>query len=199
MVKPLKGSSNILDRIRAKQARVQQFSGRTPSGIGHIKTDTPADKGRYLGACNRSSCLAPGANWYNWGSHAYYCESCADWLSSDHVNKRDARSQFGHDLCTEGKREDYLQRTVVNILPRFQEYAKQYSEIATGPALNIHTWIYESLQLTKSRSSEHSSDGSLYRYYDALAENEEVQKLYAAHQQKMTVATGVTDELQNPA
>ena len=42
------------------------------------KLDT---KGRYMGLCNRSACLAPGANWYNQGSLFFYCEDCANMLN----------------------------------------------------------------------------------------------------------------------
>lgn len=41
------------------------------------KEKFPEDKGQYLGSCNRSACLAPGANWYNRVMYAYYCKSCA--------------------------------------------------------------------------------------------------------------------------
>ena len=37
-----------------------------------------ADKGAKHGSCNRSSCQEAGANWYNHGSYAWYCESCKD-------------------------------------------------------------------------------------------------------------------------
>jgi hypothetical protein len=35
-------------------------------------------KGKYLGLCNRSACLAPGPTWWNTGSNAYYCGICAE-------------------------------------------------------------------------------------------------------------------------
>lgn len=44
-------------------------------------------KGQYLGACNRSACLAPGAAWYNRGSYAFYCAACARMLN--HANRHD--------------------------------------------------------------------------------------------------------------
>lgn len=43
------------------------------------KLDQPlkADKGQRGGSCNRRACQAPGANYYNRGSYAFYCQSCA--------------------------------------------------------------------------------------------------------------------------
>lgn len=36
-----------------------------------------AEVGVLGGLCNRKACRAPGATWYNSGSYAYYCPSCA--------------------------------------------------------------------------------------------------------------------------
>ena len=44
-------------------------------------------KGLYLGACNRSACLRPGASWYNRGSYAFYCTPCAHMLND--ANRHD--------------------------------------------------------------------------------------------------------------
>jgi len=58
-------------------------------------------KGKLNGICNLSSCTSGKiANWYNHGSYAYYCESCAKRLNSDPYNQKDAYRLFGHDLCT---------------------------------------------------------------------------------------------------
>jgi hypothetical protein len=65
------------------------------------------------GLCNRSACLKPGARWWNFGSHAYYCESCAYWLSEDVVNKRDAEETWG-----KGKRLCELQPTAESLPKR---------------------------------------------------------------------------------
>lgn len=35
------------------------------------------DKGHRLGSCNVTRCQQPGAFWYNKGTLAYYCTSCA--------------------------------------------------------------------------------------------------------------------------
>ena len=54
----------------------------------------PLDKGKLGGACNRAACLAPGANWWNTGSRAYYCERCANLINEDGCRR------YGQpDLC----------------------------------------------------------------------------------------------------
>jgi len=59
-------------------------------------------KGKINGICNMSSCqTGDKATWYNHGSYAYYCKSCAKRLNSDPYNQRDAYRLFGHDLCTD--------------------------------------------------------------------------------------------------
>lgn len=53
-----------------------------------------SSKGKYLGLCNRSACLKPGADWYNRGSLAYYCKACATLINVDGCR------QYGEpDLC----------------------------------------------------------------------------------------------------
>lgn len=60
-------------------------------------------KGVFNGVCNMSSCTSQKpATWYNHGSYAYYCKSCAMRLNIDEYNKRDAQRRFGHELCTDG-------------------------------------------------------------------------------------------------
>jgi len=98
MVKPLKTRLNIVQR---------RIAARNP-GKGNRAESKPLpdkglNKGYYLGACNRSACLAPGADWYNHGSLAYYCGNCAHDLSNDAFNKRETLFDWGHDLCTPGK------------------------------------------------------------------------------------------------
>lgn len=59
------------------------------------------DKGHKNGTCNMSSCnSADKATWYNHGSYAWYCPSCAKRLNADPYNKADALRLFGHELCT---------------------------------------------------------------------------------------------------
>ncbi len=65
----------------------------------------PRDKGQFMGACNMSACLKPGANWYNHGSLAYYCEGCAYRLNYDRFNRQESQRLWGTGalMCTEGK------------------------------------------------------------------------------------------------
>lgn len=39
--------------------------------------ENKADKGKKAGSCNVTRCQRPGAVWYNRGTYAYYCGSCA--------------------------------------------------------------------------------------------------------------------------
>ena len=62
-------------------------------------------KGTFNGVCNMSSCKTGNpATWYNHGSYAYYCKSCAMRLNADPYNARDAQRSFGHALCTPGEK-----------------------------------------------------------------------------------------------
>lgn len=90
-MKPLKPKPNILERLR-----------RTPSSSYQL-SPMPADKGEFLGSCNRSACLKAGADWFNHSTRRYYCEACAHWLNTDDFNRRDALRLWGHDLCTWGE------------------------------------------------------------------------------------------------
>lgn len=90
-MKPLNRKPNLFERIKQRQAD------------GRSKTKLPDDKGEYMGSCNRSACLKPGAFWYNHSTRKYYCEECAHWLNTDDFNRRDALKLYGHDLCTEGE------------------------------------------------------------------------------------------------
>lgn len=46
------------------------------------------NKGHEGGACNRSSCQAEPALFWNHGSRSWYCEDCAIDIGQDSVNKR---------------------------------------------------------------------------------------------------------------
>ena len=66
------------------------------------------NKGQFNGTCNLTACTTrQPATWYNHGSRAYYCPSCAKRLSEDPFNRVDAMRLFGHSLCTEGKKLDH--------------------------------------------------------------------------------------------
>jgi hypothetical protein len=63
-----------------------------------IKLEVSKLKGAKDGLCNRSSCLAPGADWYNHSTRKFYCHRCA--IDLNHYNRRDAMELWGHELCT---------------------------------------------------------------------------------------------------
>lgn len=79
-----------LVRTRKPQTR-NMYSGRYGAVPNYGNEDAPVkmpeDKGLYMGSCNRSDCLGPNAEWYNRGSHAFYCRACA-WMLND-ANKFD--------------------------------------------------------------------------------------------------------------
>jgi hypothetical protein len=47
------------------------------------------NKGQEGGACNRTLCQDEPADWYNHGSHAWYCARCRRDIEFDAFNKRD--------------------------------------------------------------------------------------------------------------
>ena len=53
------------------------------------------NKGHEGGACNRRSCQAEPADWYNHGSHSWYCSDCARDIGDDVVNVR----HWPHDFA----------------------------------------------------------------------------------------------------
>jgi hypothetical protein len=70
---------------------------------GDLPLDAPMkpNKGFEGGACNRQSCQAEPALYYNHGMHKWYCHDCAIDIGQDWVNKRswDLRwkPNCGHD------------------------------------------------------------------------------------------------------
>lgn len=69
---------------------------------GNLPRDAPckSNKGQEGGACNRQSCQAEPANWWNHGSHSWYCDDCAHDIGQDVVNLRewmaDWQPRLGH-------------------------------------------------------------------------------------------------------
>lgn len=63
-----------------------------------LQPSPPADKGELNGSCNRISCLAPGARWYNHATRLHYCANCAAMINQ--ANRNDALRLYGHLLCT---------------------------------------------------------------------------------------------------
>ena len=58
---------------------------------GDLSMDAPCkpNKGHEGGACNRQSCQAEPALWWNHGSLSWYCGDCARDIGEDAFNKRD--------------------------------------------------------------------------------------------------------------
>lgn len=56
---------------------------------GDLSLDAPEkpNKGHEGGACNRRSCQAEPALWWNHGSHSWYCGDCAKQIGEDPVNE----------------------------------------------------------------------------------------------------------------
>lgn len=46
------------------------------------------DKGKEGGSCNRSKCQDSPADYYNHGSHSWYCHGCSIAIGEDVVNAR---------------------------------------------------------------------------------------------------------------
>lgn len=174
MVKLAAPKQSILDHIKIKQGKtVKKIPKETPA---------PDNKGVYNGRCNRSACLKPGANFYNWGSHAYYCASCARMLSVDPVNRMDALNTFGHELCTEGRRDDYLEATVGNALDYFLRLAIVYEEKPVTIASTLEGWIFHVTCLDTDPYFGHNKN--IYRYREALATRSEVKDLFERFMKK---------------
>lgn len=59
--------------------------------FGDLPLDAPykPNKGHEGGACNRQSCQAEPALWWNHGSHSWYCGDCARDIGDDPVNRSD--------------------------------------------------------------------------------------------------------------
>lgn len=69
--------------------------------FGDYSGPDKANKGHEGGACNRSRCQVEPANFYNHGSHSWYCADCARDIGQDVVNLRDWnlrwKPECGHD------------------------------------------------------------------------------------------------------
>lgn len=70
---------------------------------GDLPLDAPLkpNKGKEGGACNRQSCQAEPALWFNHGMAKWYCGDCARDIGGDEFNRRhwnsDWRPRLGHD------------------------------------------------------------------------------------------------------
>jgi hypothetical protein len=75
----------------------QQFDrGQKLMAYGDLPLDAPLklNKGHEGGACNRRSCQAEPALWYNHGSYAWYCAECREDIEFDVVNYRGWRQRW---------------------------------------------------------------------------------------------------------
>lgn len=110
------------------------------------KEPLPADKGEYMGSCNRTACLAHPADWYNHWTRHYYCASCARKIND--ANHSDAMRQLGHELCTKGENpsqsptgmwkdtpptnEDYFFTHDHLQMAKAEEFAQSFGEYIAG-------------------------------------------------------------------
>ena len=54
-------------------------------------------KGEYQGECDRPACSNIKAEYFDYSTRKYYCESCAKIINME--NELYAHSMYGHDLC----------------------------------------------------------------------------------------------------
>lgn len=91
--------SSLTKSISSLELEYFLYNGRPTKAL--VSEDLTT-KGDYLGLCNRSACLRPKADWYNTGSRAYYCESCAGMINMDGCRR------YGHpDLCFKGRNREF--------------------------------------------------------------------------------------------
>lgn len=173
MVKALKVKMSILQRIKNKQSEINRINS---SALG--QPHKPKDKGFYLGSCNRSACLRPGAMWWNHGSHHYYCRNCAEMLNEDPVNKKYAKENFGHDLCTEGRRNVFYQERVWELLPAFKKNLEEYKKKPIDRVVPLNMWVHYVICHNVLSFEDIAPKGSVMHYRDAFENNQEVKKLY---------------------
>lgn len=99
--------------------------------FGDLSMDAPLkpNKGKEGGACNRQSCQAEPALFWNHGSHSWYCGDCARDIGEDVVNKRDWelrwRPKLGHAMFE--TREEIDAREAA--LPREEKRAVEYAPL----------------------------------------------------------------------
>jgi hypothetical protein len=81
--------TTLLRQTRPKaKATSFRYGGFTEDKVAAMgRYEEPAiksDKGEKAGSCNRRACQKPGAVFYNRGSYAYYCRSCADLINGEY-------------------------------------------------------------------------------------------------------------------
>ena len=87
---------------RTQRLTKQEIVTMSNNDFSAERSELP-NKGQKGGRCNLSACPCPDkpAYWYNHGSLAYYCATCAHMLNTDSFNRRDAMERYGHLLCTD--------------------------------------------------------------------------------------------------
>lgn len=87
-------------------------------------------KGIIGGDCNRTSCQAPGAFWFNHSTRAYYCEACAGILN--HANS-DYLTPDGELLCVSRLSVDETKRIVpFDHITHVRLWRERYSDLRWG-------------------------------------------------------------------
>lgn len=72
------------------------------------------DRGLFGGVCQRLSCLAPHAYWFNQSNYAHYCAKCAYEINEDDTHKQNAIRLFGGAMCIPAIRNDGGYRLLVS-------------------------------------------------------------------------------------
>lgn len=95
----IKGPNSIWSKIDITEAELGVGAAWESKKVLRLLPRSPVTtKGERGGLCNRTSCQAPGALWYNHSTQKYYCTGCAT-LINEH-NHADAMRMYGHALCT---------------------------------------------------------------------------------------------------
>jgi len=89
------GPKDVYQAIQATRAACRDKWGEVnPHDFFKTIPEVKKFKGQFSGLCNRSACLSPReVIWYNWGSHAFYCEDCARMLNRENKRFTDADGQ----------------------------------------------------------------------------------------------------------
>ncbi len=135
--------------------------------FGDLSLDAPEkeNKGLENGACNVRSCQAEPANWYNHGSHAWYCEECRSQIQFDPVNFRDWTHNWlpkiGHAMFETREMIDERERNKP-VAPPEPSYIVEYSQYKPEPrsetrrqrTVTGHYWVHNPLAIRESYTSE---------------------------------------------
>lgn len=105
-------AERLLERQRRRNLGLNPSTPRKFSSASYTHVPQPVESsvedtcselriGFFNGPCNITLCRRPGATWWNRGSYAHYCPTCARMLNR--VNYRDAEELLGvgERLCIE--------------------------------------------------------------------------------------------------